>query len=85
MQFKCCQTKHAILQLWKDDIKNFTGNLNNLSIQDHHLIPSLSISGTSVENGLLKCHRILNLKKHNSRELYKIQLSLIYEKPKIPQ
>ena len=38
MQFKCCQTKHAILQLWKDDIKNFTGNLNNLSIQDHHLI-----------------------------------------------
>ena len=30
----------------KDNIKNFTGNLSNFSIQDHHLV---------------KCHRILNL------------------------
>ena len=30
----------------KDNIKNFTGNLSNVSIQDHQLV---------------KCHRILNL------------------------
>lgn len=55
----------------KDNIKNFTGNLSNLSIQDHHLI---------------QCHRIFNwrvfnLEKRNSSKLYKIQLSLRYENP----
>ena len=56
MQFQCCQIKHAISQLWKDNIKNFAGNLNNLSIQEYHLI---------------KCQRILNLEKIKSRELCK--------------
>ena len=46
MQFQCCQIKHAMPQLWKDNINNFAGNLSDLSIQDHHLI---------------KCDIILNL------------------------
>ena len=66
MQFQCYQIKHALPKLQKDNIKNFSGNLNNFSIQDHHLI---------------KCHRIVNLEKLNSRELCKSQLSLNYEKP----
>ena len=47
-------------------MKNFAGNLNTLSIHDHHLI---------------KCHRILTLEKLNSRKLYEIHLSLKYENP----
>ena len=46
MQFQCCQIKHAMPQLWKDNINNFAGNLSDLSIQNHHLI---------------KCDIILNL------------------------
>ena len=65
MQFQCWQIKHPIPQFSKDNIKNSAGNLSNLSIQDPHLI---------------KCHKIFNLEKLNSRELWKIQLSLKYEK-----
>ena len=65
-QFRLKNNKHAIPQLWKDNIKNFARNLNNLSIQDHYLI---------------KCNRILNLERLNSNELYEIQLPIIYEKP----
>ena len=57
MQFQYWQVKHPIPQLWNDNIKNFAENLSNLSIQDHHLI---------------KCRRIFNLEKINSRKLFKI-------------
>ena len=65
IQFQCWQNMHGIPELWKDNIKNFARNVSKLSIQDHNLI---------------KCHRILNLKNLSTRELYKIQLSLKYEK-----
>ena len=50
MQFHCWEIKHAIPQLWKDNIKNIAKNLSNLSIQDRYL---------------MKCNRILNLEKLN--------------------
>ena len=38
MQFQYRQIIHALPQHWKETIKQFAGNLNNLYIQDHHLI-----------------------------------------------
>ena len=47
-------------------MKQSAGNLNNLYIQDHHLI---------------KCITIYNLEKLNSEELYYMWLLLKYDKP----
>ena len=66
MQFQYWQIIHALPQHWKEIIKQFAGNLNNLYIQDHHLI---------------KCNTIYNLEKLNSKELYHMQLLLKYDKP----
>ena len=66
MQFQYRQIIHALPQHWKETIKQFAGNLNNLYIQDHHLI---------------KCNAIYNLEKFNSKELYHMQLCLKYDKP----
>ena len=63
MQFQYRQIIHALPQHWKETIKQFAGNLNNLYIQDHHLI---------------KCNAIYNLEKLDSRELYHMQLLLKY-------
>ena len=64
MQFQYRQIIHALPQHWKETIKRFAGNLNNLYIQDHHLI---------------KCNMISNLEKLNSKELYHMQLCLKYK------
>ena len=66
MQFQYRQIIHALPQHWKETIKQFARNLNNLYIQDHHLI---------------KCNTIYNLEKLNSKELYHMQLLLKYDKP----
>ena len=66
MQFQYRQIIHAFPQHWKETIKQRAGNLNNLYIQDHHLI---------------KCNTICNLEKLNSWELYHMQLCLKYDKP----
>ena len=66
MEFQYQQIIHALPQHWKETIKQFAGNLNNLYIQDHHLI---------------KCNTIYNLEKLNSKELYHMQLCLKYDKP----
>ena len=66
MQSQYRQIIHALPQYWKETIKQFAGNLNNLFIQDHHLI---------------KCNTIYNLKKLNSRYLYHMPLLLNYGKP----
>ena len=57
------QIIRALPQQWQETIKHFAGNLNSVYIQDHHLI---------------KCSKIYNLEKVNSRELYHVQL-LKYE------
>ena len=59
MPFQYQQIIHALPQHWKGTIKQFARNLHNLYIQDHHLI---------------KCNTIYNLEKHNSKELYHMQL-----------
>ena len=66
MQFQHLQIMHALPHHWKETIKHFARNLNNLYIQDHHLI---------------KFNMIYNLEKINSRELYHLQLLLKYDKP----
>ena len=38
MQFQYWEIIHALPQYWKETIKQFARNLNNLYIQDHHLI-----------------------------------------------
>ena len=38
MQFQYRQIKHALPQHWKETIKQFAEHLNNIYIQDHHLI-----------------------------------------------
>ena len=65
MQFPYQQIIHALPQHWKETIKQFTGNLNNLYIQDHHLI---------------KGNTIYDLEKLNSKEIYHMQLCLKYDK-----
>ena len=66
MQFQYRQIIHALPQHWKETIKKFAGNLNNLYIQDHYLI---------------KCNTIYNLEILNSRELYHMQYLLKNHKP----
>ena len=59
MQFQYRQIALVLPQHWKETIKQFAGNLNNLYIQDYDL---------------KKCSTIYNLKKLNSQELYHMQL-----------
>ena len=66
VQFQYLQIIHALPQHWKESMNNFAGNLNNLYIQDHHLI---------------RCNMIHSLKKINTKELYHMQLLLKYVKP----
>ena len=66
MQFQYQQIIHALPQHWKETIKQFARNLNNLYIQDHRLI---------------KCKTIYNLEKLSSKEPYHMQLCLRYDKP----
>ena len=66
MQFQYLQIIHALPQHWKESINNFARNLNNLYIQDHHLI---------------KCNTIYSLEHLNTKKLYHMQLLLKYIKP----
>ena len=66
MQFQYLQIMHALPQHWKESINNFAGNLNNLYIQDHHLI---------------NCNTIYSLEKLNTKRLYHKQMLLKYVKP----
>ena len=66
MQFQyLLQITHVLPQHRKEYINNFAGNLNNLYIQDHHLI---------------KCNMIYSLEKLDTNELYHMQLVLKYVK-----
>ena len=53
MQFEYRQIIHALPKHWKETIKQFAGNLDNLYIQDHHLIT--------------RCNTICNLEKLTAR------------------
>ena len=66
MQFQYWQIILALPQHWKETMKQYAGNLNNLYIQDYHLI---------------KCNTTYNLEKLNYKELYHMQLLLKYDKP----
>ena len=66
MPFQYQQIMHTLPHHWKETIKQFAGNLNNLYIQDHHLI---------------KCNTIYNLENLKSKELYHMQLLLKHDKP----
>ena len=63
--FQYLQIIYALPQRRKESINNFARNLNNLYIQDHHLI---------------KCNTIYSLEKLNTKELYHMQLLLKYVK-----
>ena len=60
------QTNHAIPGAWKETFSECGNNINDLIIEEHHLI---------------KKHQIYCLEKLNSRELYNMQLILKEEKP----
>ena len=66
MKFKWFQSVHALPGEWKGAISVHYGSLQNLLIQDHHLI---------------KKNQILCLTKLNSNELYKMQTKFKYKKP----
>ena len=66
MKFKWFQLIHALQREWKEAISMHDGSLENLLIQDHHLIKKKP-------NPLLS--------KLNSNELYKIQIIIKYKKP----
>ena len=65
MEFQYRQIIHALPQHWKETMKHFARNLNNLYTQDRHLI---------------KCNTIYNLEKLSS-ELYHLQSLLKNNKP----
>ena len=65
MKFKWFQLTHALPNEWKEAISMPDGSLENLFVQDHHLI---------------KKNQILCLTKLNSNELYKIQMIIKYKK-----
>ena len=56
-KFLIVQIAHALTNLWKEILRNYTESINNLVIQNHHLI---------------KKHQILSLNKLNSATLYEI-------------
>ena len=66
MKFKWFQLIHVLPSEWKEAISMHDRSLENLLIQDHHLI---------------KKNQILCLTKFNSNELYKIQVIIKYEEP----
>ena len=66
MKFKWFQLIHALPRVWKESVSMHDGRLENLFIQDHHLI---------------KKNQMICLTKLNSNELYKIQIIIKYKKP----
>ena len=56
-KFLIVKILHALPISWKEYLRNYTESINNLVIQDHHLI---------------KKHQILSLNKLNSATLYEI-------------
>ena len=70
MKFKWFQLIHALPREWKEPISVHYGRLENLLIQDHHIIK---------KNQILCQNQILT--KLNGNELYKIQIIIKYEKP----
>ena len=65
-KFLMVQIIHALPISWKETLRNYTESINNLVIQDHHLI---------------KKHQILSLNKLNSAALYKILIDANNVKP----
>ena len=65
-KFLIVQIIHALPILWKEILWNYTESINNLVIQDHHLI---------------KEHQILSLNKLNSATLYEILIDANNIKP----
>ena len=65
-KFIIAQIIHALPILWKEILRNYTESINNLVIQDHHLI---------------KEHQILSLNKLNSVTLYEILIDTNNIKP----
>ena len=65
-KFLIVQITHALPISWKEILRNYTENINNLVFQDHHLI---------------KKHQILSLNKLNSATLYEILIDANKIKP----
>ena len=65
-KFLIVQITHALPISWKEILRNYTENINNLVFQDHHLI---------------KKHQILSLNKLNSATLYEILIDANNIKP----
>ena len=65
-KFVIVQITHALPISWKEILRNYTKNINNLVFQDHHLI---------------KKHQILSLNKLNSATLYEILIDANNIKP----
>ena len=65
-KFFILQITHALPISWKEILRNYTESINNLVIQDHHLI---------------KKHQILSLNKLNSATLYEILIDANNIKP----
>ena len=66
LKFQWMQLIHALPKPWREGLKLIEGNeINNLFIQDHHLI---------------KRNNVYILEKLNSRELYNMQMALKYTK-----
>ena len=66
LKFLIVQITHALPISWKEILRNYTENINNLVFQDHHLI---------------KKHQILSLNKLNSATLYEILIDANKIKP----
>ena len=65
-KFLIVQITHALPISWKEILRNYTESINNLVIQDHHLI---------------KKYQILSLNKLNSATLYEILIEANKIKP----
>ena len=65
-KFLIGQITHALHSSWKEIAQNYTESINNLVIQDHHLI---------------KKHEIFSLNKLNSATLYEIFIDVSKIKP----
>ena len=65
-KFLIVQITHALPISWKEILRNYTESINNLVIQDHHLI---------------KKHQMLSLNKLNSATLYEILIDANNIKP----
>ena len=65
-RFPIIEITHALPILWNEILRSYTETMNNLVIQDHHLI---------------KDHQILSLNKVNSATLYEIIIDANKIKP----